>query len=65
MIRILTFVNTGVLVTLIGGGAFVFSQRTAIKNQIIDQALTVVKESISSKKLLKIPPTTGPAIPFR
>ena len=65
MIRILTLVNTGVLIGLIGGGAFVFSQRTAIKNQIIDQALTVVKESISSKELLKIPPTTGPAIPFK
>ena len=64
MIRILTLVNSGVLIGLIGGGAFVFSQRTAIKNQIIDQALTVVKESVLSKELLKMPNKTGPALPF-
>ena len=63
MIRILTLVNTGVLVGLIGGGAFVFSQRTKFVNNMLFTIQDQVIENIQSQ-IPKMPGKTGPALPF-
>ena len=64
MIRILTFVNTGVLITLIGGGAFVFSQRTKFVNDMLFTIQDQVIENIQGQ-MPKMPKSTGPALPFK
>jgi len=64
MIRILTFVNTGVLIGLIGGGAFVFSQRTKFVNNMLFTIQDQVIENIQGQ-MPKMPGKTGPALPFK
>ncbi len=58
MIKILTYINTAVLVVAVGGGTFLYTQRTKITNQIVDQALNAVKGSML--KTPGIPSSTGP-----
>tara|TARA_R100000781_G_scaffold107592_1_gene71874 strand:+ start:314 stop:508 length:195 start_codon:yes stop_codon:yes gene_type:complete len=64
MIRILTLVNTGVLIGLIGGGAFVFSQRTKVVNNMLFTIQDQIIENIQSQ-IPKMPGKTGPALPFK
>ena len=64
MIRILTLVNTGVLIGLIGGGAFVFSQRTKFVNNMLFSIQDQVIENIQGQ-MPKMPGKTGPALPFK
>ena len=65
MIRILTLVNTGVLIGLIGGGAFVFSQRTKFVNDMLFTIQDQVIENIQSSIKPTLPKATGPAMPFK
>ena len=62
MIKILTYINTAALVVAVGGGTFLYTQRTKITNQIVDQALTVVKGAMPT--IPSVPKTTGPVNPF-
>ena len=62
MIKILTYINTAALVVAVGGGTFLYTQRTKITNQIVDQALTVVKGAMPA--IPSVPKTTGPVNPF-
>jgi len=64
MIRILTLVNTGVLIGLIGGGAFVFSQRTKFVNNMLFTIQDQIIENIQGQ-MPKMPGKTGPALPFK
>jgi len=64
MIKILTYINTAALVVAVAGGTFLYTQRTKITNQIVDQALTVVKGAMLDTPPLKIPSSTGPVNPF-
>tara|TARA_R100001443_G_scaffold13226_2_gene23161 strand:+ start:339 stop:530 length:192 start_codon:yes stop_codon:yes gene_type:complete len=63
MIRVLTLINTGVLIGLIGGGAFVFTQRTKFVNNMLFTIQDQVIENIQSQ-IPKMPGKTGPALPF-
>ena len=62
--RILTLVNTGVLIGLIGGGAFVFSQRTKFVNDMLFTIQDQIIENIQGQ-MPKMPGKTGPALPFK
>ena len=64
MIRILTLVNSGVLIGLIAGGAFVFSQRTKFVNNMLFTIQDQVIENIQGQ-MPKMPGKTGPALPFK
>ena len=64
MIRVLTLVNTGVLIGLIGGGAFVFSQRTKFVNDMLFTIQDQIIENIQGQ-IPKMPGKTGPALPFK
>ena len=64
MIRILTLVNSGVLIGLIGGGAFVFSQRTKFVNDMLFTIQDQIIENIQGQ-MPKMPGKTGPALPFK
>jgi len=64
MIKILTYINTAALVVAVGGGTFLYTQRTKITNQIVDQALTVVRESMVKMPKPTLPSNTGPVNPF-
>ncbi len=60
MIKILTYINTAALVVAVGGGAFLYTQRTKITDQIVDQALNAVKGSMLKTAAPKLPKQTGP-----
>jgi len=64
MIRILTLVNTGVLISLVGGGAFVFSQRTKFVNDMLFTIQDQVIENIQSSIKPPLPKATGNVLPF-
>ena len=64
MIRILTLVNTGVLIGLIGGGAFVFSQRTKFVNNMLFTIQDQVIENIQSSIKPPLTKATGNVLPF-
>ena len=64
MIKILTLVNTGVLVGLIGGGVFVFSQRTKFVNNMLFTIQDQVIENIQSSIKPPLPKATGNVLPF-
>ena len=64
MIRILTLVNSGVLIGLIGGGAFVFSQRTKFVNNMLFTIQDQVIENIQSSIKPQLPKATGNVLPF-
>ena len=64
MIKILTYINTAALIVTVAGGTFLYTQRTKITNQIVDQALTVVKESMIKMPKPGLPSSTGPVLPF-
>jgi len=65
MIKILTYINTAALVVAVGGGTFLYTQRTKITNQIVDQALQVVKESMVKMPKPTLPSSTGSVLPFK
>ena len=64
MIRILTLVNSGVLIGLIGGGAFVFSQRTKFVNNMLFTIQDQVIENIQGSIKPPLPKATGNVLPF-
>ena len=64
MIRILTLVNSGVLIGLIGGGAFVFSQRTKFVNDMLFTIQDQVIENIQGSIKPQLPKATGNVLPF-
>lgn len=66
MIKILTYINTAALVVAVTGGTFLYTQRTKITDQIVDQALSAVKGSMFKKVAPSLPKQTGPVmLPFR
>ena len=65
MIRILTLVNSGVLIGLIAGGAFVFSQRTKFVNDMLSTIQGQVIKNIQHSIKPQFPKATGPVMPFK
>ena len=63
MIRILTLVNTGVLIGLIGAGGYLVTQRTKFVNDMLFTIQDQVIENIQGQ-MPKMPKSTGPALPF-
>ena len=64
MIRILTLVNTGVLIGLIGAGGYLVTQRTKFVNNMLFSIQDQIIENIQGQ-IPKIPSSTGPALPFK
>ena len=64
MIRILTLVNTGVLIGLIGAGGYLVTQRTKFVNDMLFTIQDQVIENIQGQ-MPKMPGKTGPALPFK
>ena len=56
--------NSGILIGLIGGGAFVFSQRTKFVNNMLFTIQDQIIENIQGQ-MPKMPGKTGPALPFK
>ena len=64
MIRILTLVNTGVLIGLIGAGGYLVTQRTKFVNDMLFTIQDQIIENIQGQ-IPKIPSSTGPALPIK
>ena len=64
MIRILTLVNPGVLIGLIGAGGYLVTQRTKFVNDMLFSIQDQIIENIQSQ-IPKMPGKTGPALPFK
>jgi hypothetical protein len=64
MIRILTLVNTGVLIGLIGAGGYLVTQRTKFVNDMLFTIQDQIIENIQGQ-MPKMPGKTGPALPFK
>ena len=64
MIRILTLVNSGVLIGLIGAGGYLVTQRTKFVNDMLFTIQDQVIENIKGQ-MPTIPSSTGPALPFK
>ena len=64
MIRILTLVNSGVLIGLIGAGGYLVTQRTKFVNNMLFSIQDQIIENIQ-RQIPKIPSSTGPALPFK
>ena len=56
--------NSGVLIGLIAGGAFVFSQRTKFVNDMLFTIQDQVIENIQSSIKPPLPKATGNVLPF-
>tara|TARA_Y100001938_G_scaffold69822_1_gene96809 strand:+ start:1214 stop:1378 length:165 start_codon:yes stop_codon:yes gene_type:complete len=54
-----------VLIGLIAGGAFVFSQRTKFVNDMLFTIQDQVIENIQSSIKPQLPGATGPVLPFK
>ena len=63
MIRILTLVNSGDLIGLIGAGGYLATQRTKFINNMLFTIQDQVIENIQGS--IKMPTKTGPALPFK
>ena len=64
MIRVLTLVNTGVLIGLIGAGGYLVTQRTKFVNDMLFTIQDQIIENIQGQ-MPKMPGKTGPALPFK
>tara|TARA_Y100001968_G_C19087474_1_gene586026 strand:- start:197 stop:394 length:198 start_codon:yes stop_codon:yes gene_type:complete len=65
MIRILTLVNTGVLIGLIGGGAFVYFQRGKITDSIMSEVQKQLPSLVKgAMPKISVPSSTGNVLPF-
>ena len=65
MIRVLTLVNTGVLIGLIGAGGYLVTQRTKFVNDMLFSIQDQVIENIQSSIKPQLPKATGPVMPFK
>ena len=65
MVKILTYVNTAVLLLAVGGGSFVYMKRADFVNDMIftvqDQLIRNIESQI---QIPSIPKTTGSTLPF-
>ena len=66
MVKILTYVNTAVLLIAVGGGSFVYMKRADFVNGMMltiqDQMVDIIQHQ--KKQQIKLPSATGPALPF-
>ena len=65
MVKILTYVNTAVLLIAVGGGSFVYMKRADFVNDMIFTVQDQLIKNIQSQiQIPSIPNTTGPTLPF-
>tara|TARA_R100000458_G_C8060130_1_gene103455 strand:- start:186 stop:386 length:201 start_codon:yes stop_codon:yes gene_type:complete len=64
MIKILTYVNSGLLVAAIGFSGYVYSQRTRFVNDMLLNIQDQIIKNIQYDLKMQMPSTTGPALPF-
>ena len=64
MIRILTLVNSGVLIGLIGAGGYLVTQRTKFVNDMLFTIQDQVIENIQHSIKPQLPKATGNVLPF-
>ena len=65
MIKVLSIVNSVVLIVVVGGASFVYTQRTKFVNDMLltiqDQVIENIKDSMKTPVL---PKATGNVLPF-
>ena len=65
MIKVLSIVNSVVLIVVVGGAGFLYTQRTKFVNDMLltiqDQVIENIKDSIKTPAL---PKATGNVLPF-
>jgi len=64
MIKILTYINSGLLVAAIGFSGYVYSQRTRFVNYMLFSIQDQIIKNIQYDLQPKLPSRTGPALPF-
>ena len=65
MVKILTYVNTAVLLIAVGGGSFVYMKRADFVNDMIFTVQDQLIKNIQSQiQIPSIPNTTGSTLPF-
>jgi hypothetical protein len=64
MLKVLTYINSGLLVTAIGFSGYVYSQRTKFVNDMLLNIQDQIIKNIQYDLKMQLPPTTGPALPF-
>tara|TARA_B100000902_G_scaffold394159_1_gene449907 strand:+ start:3143 stop:3343 length:201 start_codon:yes stop_codon:yes gene_type:complete len=64
MIKILTYINSGLLVAAIGFSGYVYSQRTRFVNDMLSNIQNQIIKNIQYDLKMQMPSTTGPALPF-
>jgi hypothetical protein len=64
MIKILTYINSGLLVAAIGFSGYVYSQRTRFVNDMLSNIQNQIIKNIQYDLEQKLPKTTGSALPF-
>jgi len=65
MIKILTYINSGLLVAAIGFSGYVYSQRTRFVNDMLSNIQNQIIKNIQYDLKMQMPSTTGPALPFK
>jgi hypothetical protein len=64
MLKVLTYINSGLLVAAIGFSGYVYSQRTKFVNDMLLNIQDQIIKNIQYDLKMQLPPTTGPALPF-
>lgn len=64
MLKVLTYINSGLLVAAIGFSGYVYSQRTRFVNDMLSNIQNQIIKNIQYDLKMQLPPTTGPALPF-
>tara|TARA_Y100001937_G_C7030502_1_gene289869 strand:- start:17 stop:217 length:201 start_codon:yes stop_codon:yes gene_type:complete len=64
MIKILTYINSGLLVAAIGFSGYVYSQRTRFVNDMLSNIQNQIIKNIQYDLKMQMPSTTGPVLPF-
>lgn len=64
MLKVLTYLNSGLLVAAIGFSGYVYSQRTRFVNDMLSNIQNQIIKNIQYDLKMQMPSTTGPALPF-
>ena len=64
MIKVLTIVNTGVLVGLLAGSSFLYTQRAKFVDNILSTVQEKVLENVKGSMKNSLPKATGNVLPF-
>ncbi len=64
MLKVLTYINSGLLVAAIGFSGYVYSQRTRFVNDMLSNIQNQIIKNIQYDLKMQMPSTTGPALPF-